>query len=532
MIAEARRVHLATAAVALFAFHWAVATFPTPARLLSDHGHGYQLAGASAILGGRHPFIHFTDIAYGPAMHYASAAAQWISGGKVGGELLLVATSFALGYALLFRLMLGTGIPLGIALTAAIIAILAKPESYRYQLLVWPVLILVAVRKWIERPTRLRLAAVAATATGAGLFRSDLGAIAFLTALVAMLAAGDGRRVFLRTTATLSGFVLAMALPWLVWLAVHGKLLAYLVNSSIAALPAAAGLARPPPPFDPSAGLLSAQNGKAFVFRLPWIILLFAVVMLVVRRAELRGSNRAWLLGAATLAALTTLHAAHIVDWFHVRDTLPVRIYLLAWIAVPAGAGVWQNLPRAIAATLGLTMAGASLAGGSLAETTPVAVVRKIAAYQVDRDTLLATVRASGATFRASLYEYVRDHSEPNEGSFAVLEAPQMNFFANRPFAGEQMAIFPGYFGGSEDQRRLIAQLKKGRTAFVVLDHLGQPEYPDMSLEKFAPEFHAFLRREFVEVAAIGYCLVLTPRWRKGEAAVEFRGAAPTSRPP
>ena len=67
----------------------------------------------------------------------------------------------------------------------------------------------------------------------------------------------------------------------------------------------------------------------------------------------------------------------------------------------------------------------------------------------------------------------MRDHSAPDEGVFAVLEAPQMNYFANRRFAGAQMAIFPGYFASSDDQRALIEQIRRGRTAFVVIDHLA-----------------------------------------------------------
>ena len=37
---------------------------------------------------------------------------------------------------------------------------------------------------------------------------------------------------------------------------------------------------------------------------------------------------------------------------------------------------------------------------------------------------------------------------------------------------------------------------------------------PDISLERFAPEFYAFLQQDFVEVKRIGYCRVLAPRWR------------------
>ena len=146
------------------------------------------------------------------------------------------------------------------------------------------------------------------------------------------------------------------------------------------------------------------------------------------------------------------------------------------------------------------------------------AVAEKLRAYDRSRDQLLADVRKRGENFRAALYEYVRDHSAPDETIFAVIEAPQVNYFANRRLAGDQLGIFPGYFARAADQRCLIARLRAGPTAFVIIDHTGQDEYPDLALEKFAPEFYAFLEREFVEIKRIGYCRVLAPRrsaiWR------------------
>jgi hypothetical protein len=127
---------------------------------------------------------------------------------------------------------------------------------------------------------------------------------------------------------------------------------------------------------------------------------------------------------------------------------------------------------------------------------------------------LLARVRAEQGSFRAGLYEYIRDHSAPGEAVMAVLEAPELNYFADRRFAGRQMAIFPGYFASPRDQQRLIAEIRAGPTAFVVIDHLEMMDFPEGAMARFAPEFLRFLEEDFIEVKRFGYCRVLVPKDR------------------
>ncbi len=512
-----RHLRLTTAAIAAIACYWTLALYPIPAHLLAEHGQGYQLAAASEILAGRHPVLDFNET-YGPLTFYASAAAQWVSGGRVLGEVGLIAAAFALSYALLFRLMIGCGVDLRVAVAVAGAAIVVQPAGYRYYLLLCPLLVLAAGWRYLERPGRGRLALLGLAVTVAGLFRPDLGVYTTVTALVLILAAGHARPV--RTAAELLAWILVAAAPWLLWLAWHGRLGDYLYISSLEAMQEAAGRAKPPPWPDWSAGLLAEQNAKAFLFRLPVLMLGLAAAMLVVRRAELRGAARARLWAALTLAALTTLLASHIVDWIHVRDTFPVRFLLLGWIATgalaagAAGAAWWTRrlLPLAAVAVL----AGGAIVGSLVKEgvsgLAPARLAAKLGDYALTRDALLARMR--GETFRAELYEYIRDHSAPHETVFAVLECPGLNYFANRRFASRQMAIFPGYFASPRHQQRMMAEIRRGPTAFVVIDHLEMVDYPEGAMARFAPDVLRFLNEEFVEVARIGYCRVLAPRGR------------------
>lgn len=512
-----------TLGVAALAGYVACAWFPTPAKLLSEHGQGYQLAGAAEILAGRHPFIDFSDIVYGPLMYYVSALAQGVTGGRVGGELALAVGAFALGYALFFRLLRACAVPAGIAVTATVIAILVQPAAYRYYHLLLPVLVFTAVWRYGAAPGRLRLVVMGMAVTVTGLYRSDLGVITFGAGVVTILVGDADRRTKGTRSLAFAGAVLGCALPWLGWLAMNGKLAGYLANASLDALAAGEGLFRPAPRLDFAHGFLNAENAKAVLFRLPLLMVGFAGATLLAYWGQLAGAMRARLSGVLAFAVLTQFSGLVIFDWIHVRDTLPMRIFLLAWIAGVAvnsagdGSAVAKARRVLLLGTVG--MIGVGLVIGALAKETPrelapSAVMGKVQAYAAGRAEFLAEVRAAGVNFRAELYEYLRDHSAPDEAVFAVIEAPQANYFADRRLPGAQLAIFPGYFSSPEDQRRLIAEIRRGRTAFVVLDHLAQPEYPDFSLPTFAPEFWSFLETEFVEVVQIGYCRVLTPRNR------------------
>lgn len=510
-----------TALVALLACYWTAANYPAPAALLSDHGGGYQLAAGLEILAGRHPVIDFDEI-YGPLTFYTSALGQWLSGKRVIGEIAIILAAFACGYALLFRLMLSLGVSTGLALGLTAAAILAQPAGFRYYLLLCPLTVLAAGGRFLDAPSEGRRALLALAVTVGGLFRPDLGAYGFIAAVVLVATGAEVGRW--REAGRLTAFVVAWAAPWLLWLIWQGKLGTYLELSAFGATEEAIGRAKPPPWPDFSVSPLHETNVKAYLFRLPWLMLAVAAVMLVVRRKEIRGTLRPRLLAAFVLAVLTTLQALHIVDWIHVRDTFHVRFLLLAWVA----AGAWTatapvakgGARRFLPLTAVVVLTGSAVVGALVRETertgTPAALAAKLREHGRSRAELLTGVRESGKSFRAELYEYVRDHSAPDETIVALLECPQMNYFADRRFASRQMAIFPGYFSSERHQRRLMAELRTGPTAFVVIDHLDMRDYPEGAMARFAPEFLAFLKAEFVEVRKFGYCRVLMPRWRPG----------------
>lgn len=535
-----------TFALAALAVYMAIAHYPTPPEFITDHGQGYQLAGAAEILSGRHPFIDFKDV-YGPLTFYASAAAQWLSGGRVGGELALGCLALGLSCAILFRLMLGCAIPISYAAAATLVTIAVQPVAYRYYLFLLPMLFFLAAWRYIARPGRGRLAVLALVVTVAGLFRPDVGIATWASGLIAVVFAASDQPEAWKAAARFTVLVALWAAPWLGWLAAHGQLGAYLYDSSVKAFEAAAGMARPAPGVDWS-DLLSDQNAKAFLFRLPVLLLVFAAAMLVVRRAELRGPQRARLLCAFAFVVLTLAQASHIVDWIHMRDTLPMRILFLAWIA--AGSATAANaapgrtsrfarfVPRGLAAIVGaiLLFVGQGRPVGT--EFVPREAVQKLRDYWVRPEEFVDRLHYRGGSYHAAICYLVRNHSRPDEGLFAVLEAPELNYFAHRPLAGGQLALLPGIFSSPADQRELIRRLQRDNTTFVVIEQPQQAEYPGLSLARIAPELTAYLRREFVFEAQVGYCFLLRARSRPMKPIGRppdfdfFRESAPPERPP
>lgn len=512
--------HALTWLVAGVAAVVALVFFPMPRSLLLDHGHGYQLAGAAEILAGRHPFIDFRDV-YGPLPHYASALAHAAAGGRVGGELGLVVAALAVGYALFFRLLRACGVGVGVALATVAVAIAIQPAAFRYYLFLLPVVFLTVAWRFAETPRRGWLVGLAATVMLAGLFRPDMGVFTWVAGVVLIAVRGEGRRAAWAQVAVFTGCVFLWALPWLGWLATHGALGEYLADSSSGALAHNAGMARPFPAWSAAHFGFNPENTLAVLFRLPGALLVVAVLGLWWRRREMAVEQRARWWTVAALAAGTQLQAVSIVDWMHVRDPLPWRLLLLAWLVsagVPAGAaGGWgRRVARIGAVALAVELVLAVAVREPLENFKPAMVGEKLRFYACGRAEFLRRVGEQRLSLRPGLYQYLRDHSAADEGVFAVIEAPQTNFFAERRLAGGQLAILPGFFARAEDQRRLIARLRAERTAFVVLDHLGQHEYPELSLEKFAPEFWAFLQSEFVEVTRFQDIRVLSPKWRSG----------------
>jgi hypothetical protein len=502
-------------AAAVLAAVWSAAVFPAPERLIEDSDHGYQLAGAQQVLAGEHPFVDFHDV-YGPLVYYASALGQRASGGRVIGELAVVLLGWVTAYTLLLRLFLRGGVPWWASVGATATTLLVQPESYKYYMVLGPVVVITALWSWVERPGRWRMLALGAAIAGAGLFRPDVGVFSFAASAIAVGVALPGWRERATAWLALTGAVLLAAAPWLAWVAWHGGLEAYLLNSSVDAWKVAVGLSLPWREFDFSAGGSLRANAAAYLHRLPGLWCVLGVVGLACHWRRLDGVERARWAGVAAYAILSLLQASHRVSWAHTRDVLPLILLLMVWGATRDGLPVSPGWGRVL--RVGIACVLLSALPGVLRHEwralVPSAVVEKIGVYAGAPDATLRHVSERSPRSRAARQvASIQRLTAPTDRVFTLYGSPQLNYFSGRRFAGGLMAVYPGYFADESAQAVLIARLRAERVALVLVPVDPRLDARDeRKLPNFAPAIWAFLATEFAEVERIDGYRVLVPR--------------------
>jgi hypothetical protein len=518
--------------LALAAAYWNAAVIFTPYEFaVFCDGHAYQITGGAEILAGRHPFIDFKDN-YGPLTFYVSALAQWVSHGGLFGEFILVCSATAAACVVLFRLMLGLEIPLRIGGPVALVALVVQPVPYRYFLVLMPLLFLAAAWRYAARPGLVRLTLVALAATATGLYRPDFGAYVSLAGvvLVAIRARDEARRV-LPAIARFLGLVLLCATPWLVWLACHGRLLAYLALSSVDGLHKASHYTVPPPDIVFAAGLFSADNLKAACLRLPHLVVLLAFVAAVREREHLTPALRAWLGCALGFAALSLLQLSHRADWMHERDVLPVCLLLVAWLATrplpppaPRARHFAAVVLRCSLGVLCLGLVAVSVYKQRDRDFSPLGVAENVMAYHRDLPAMRNALHAGKDPYRISdLITFLRTQSCSDDHLLAIPEAPQLNYLCSRAVAGGQLSLMPGYFDGEENERTFIANLRAHPPAFILVETSALDERFDRVLSHYAPNVYHYLESEFVSYDRYTIFTVFVPRSRAAEFIPYYR---------
>ena len=166
-----------------------------------------------------------------PLHNVVSAGLQSVFGYRLAGEVFFDLAMLSIAAAVTFVLATTVSGSIGIACAVTVLVVLFAARLYDY-----PKAIVLAVGLWlcfryIDRPSRVR-AALMGVATGvAFLFRHDLGAylgVASLAVLVAQVVAASG------TVSGLVAYAIALSisvLPFLVYVEVHGGLLAYVATA-------------------------------------------------------------------------------------------------------------------------------------------------------------------------------------------------------------------------------------------------------------------------------------------------------------
>ena len=435
-----------------------------------DADAGHQLAGAQQISFGEHPFIDFRST-YGPLTFYASYAAQKIGGGTIAAELLLCTLAYSVAFLLIYccARRFGGTMP---ALFATAIALVQLPRFYKYYIFLGCGLVLISLYVYIRKPSGFRLFLLAVCVTIAGLYRPDQGAYAFVVAALAVLLA---ERKIVRALVMLPAMILIAASPWLIFLIVRGGLKNYLLDSSVGAAEHAAGLSLPFPRPNFSQSFSSVANLSASAFFVWWMIPVLATVVLLFRYQRFDRDRRTMILVTIVYAFLCLLQSAHRSDPGHLIQAIVPCYVLVAFLVKMALS--FSSGPRAIGglvAVAGLAAAMmisicAEYSGGWIASPN-WGVMHDYAYFYAHRPaTYVARLRATyPALPYLQLIDFVETQTPPHGRFLAMPFMTTLYYLTQRPFAGGQMLLAPGYFSDAADQNKMVETLQKQGDPLIV----------------------------------------------------------------
>ena len=244
---------LAVLAVCWWAFAF---RFARPDFVNDDFDH---LSKARQVLAGELPERDFYDDGR-PLTIYASAVVQAISPTLLG-ELTFRAGAIAIGVGVVFVLARALSQSTVLGLLAAFLTIAMRPRLYNYpKVLIFPA-VLWLLWRYIDRPSRGRLAGLAVATVVAFLFRYDFGVYVALVVGVTLLWVHRARA--LPALAVYAGVGLVLCAPYLTWLAAQGRLLSAGSGGTATLFERMPGLVRPPVHLDLSRGLFAFGAAQA-----------------------------------------------------------------------------------------------------------------------------------------------------------------------------------------------------------------------------------------------------------------------------
>ena len=460
-------------------------------RFLATRGypddHYVHLAGAQQMLFGGWPSRDFVDLG-APLQYAASATVMAVFGESLFTETVFIAALFGVAAALTVRGVVDLTGSIAFALVAVAVELAAFPRSYGYPKVILYVVGALAMWRYTASPTYPRMLLLAVVVVAAFLMRHDHGlALGVSGAAAVVLASGPVRLRAIRLGAYV-GIGLALVLPYLIYLSVHGGLQAHVD----------AGLA------------MNALERNRTALTLPWLtaggwsantvtVLFWAVWALPILALVLAPrERRAWVAPLAIVAVMANL--AMLRDALSVR--LPDVMAPAALLLGAVGAWLWQVRGRLVVAA-------------RLAAVVIVAVVFAATAHigeaneQFDRAGFYGGLhrlpervfeRAGELRERLSARQVPSATVETLLPFFAYADRclggedrvlvpdflPEIVVWARRPFAGGQVVFQQGMLATARDHQLVMERLARERVPVAV----------------YRPERFAGVASDFPELAA------------------------------
>jgi hypothetical protein len=467
--------------------------------------HFIHLASAQQVMLGDWPTRDFLDHGM-PLMYFTSAAAQFLFDHTLFGEAVVVASALALAAvltALAVRELTGSWV-LGLAMAVLEVAIV--PRAYGYPKILTYAIGFFLIQRYISRPTTGRLLAIAAAVAVAFLFRHDHGAYLGVSGALAVLlvpTGPSGVALRARRVLTFGAAIASLLAPYVAYVQIHGGVWRYLQT----------GLEFGEREFKRAPYRWPTVSGEeplqAILFYEYWALPLAAALLLVLfrRRADI-GVLTARVVPLMAVAFLLNGALARPPFSSRLPDAVVPAVIIAGWLT----ARVWDARRRSVgrpvaAALLAAFAASIVVSAGTLERLDDAGMIRPPWEWS---DALAAAERrllhpyqlipSTAAAALVPFYEYLGRCTTTEHRLLIVGLITEVSYFAQRGFAGGQVALVSGYFEGEVYQRAVVATLQKQTVPFVVIPGRA---YTD-SLEGSFPIVADYIQPRYRPLAMFG----------------------------
>jgi hypothetical protein len=496
-----------------------------------SNDHFIHLARAQAMLAGDWPIRDYVEEGV-PLTVLLSAGAQRVLGESPWAELVMTTGAMAVAAGVTCWLTAAFTRSALAGLFAALLQALARPRLYSYpKIVLYPVLMLLAWR-YLDRPSRGRLAALAGFVVVAFLMRHDHGVYTGLGAAAAV-AVGNWRHGVPTMARRLGELVLVgvvFASPYLAYVQYQSGLVPYFQNGIAISRTEAARTSGVHADFDPLpagrwleldegiavgprlAAVLRPRYQAVVLYWFAWCLPLLAVAWVLAGGRSGRGTLTQPLLALTALVLVTRLGLFRESLEIRASDVYGVFPILALWALVTT----WRwRLPqvalRVVArAAVSVVVLGLFLATGLVGDAVnafprtelmggPTAVLQRIGDVSEDARTYpWARQWPAGSGWRVA--RYVRDCTAPTDRLLVTWNKPEMYVWAQRPFASGETLLVPALRPPEMFAARALERLR-GQSVPIVL---VQPSTYAEDFLRLYPDIAAFIDTRYTRVGHFG----------------------------
>jgi hypothetical protein len=292
----------------------------------------------------------------------------------------------------------------------------------------------------------------------------------------------------------------------------------YFTDTIFGAPRIATGMALPFPRLQADIPLLSSANGIFILFVFFHILPVFTAFVVFLRRNQLTLDERLKIITAAILAQ-TALIQSYRADYPHLLQSIPIAFILCAWLV---GQAIDQlkspSLKQRIVARAGLSIF-ASVAIISIALTTSLGqwpplglpdLLEKMQVYAGSREDFFDYIaQKQPENWYLHSMQYVRSCTQPSQRILALPLLTTYYYLTNRPFAGGQMGLAPGFYSTSPDQLKMIERISTEEIPLIIeVPNVSFDGLESRKVENFSPIIFDYLNKNFVEVGRFGPAVV------------------------